>query len=81
MQIASISSKMIVWSMLRSPSLCCSASASANSSRIFSSDAPTYLSNTSGPFTILGSRALRTLPICLAINAVSYTHLTLPTKA
>mmetsp|Transcript_15108 Transcript_15108/g.47451 ORF Transcript_15108/g.47451 Transcript_15108/m.47451 type:complete len:235 (+) Transcript_15108:610-1314(+) len=66
--IASISSNMTMWSMLSSPAFFCSASASANSSRIFSSDPPTYRSRISGPFTILGSRAFSTLPICRAIK-------------
>ena len=70
LQMASISSKMIVWSIESSPSAFCSASASAKSSRIFSSDAPTYLSRTSGPLTILGSRAFRTLPIWRAMSVL-----------
>ena len=47
-----------------------SASAGANSLRIFSSDAPTYLLRTSGPFTISGSFAFNILPICRAIKVL-----------
>ena len=42
------------------PFTACSFSASANKSRIFCSDPPTYLSKISGPFTVFTSRALRT---------------------
>lgn len=47
-------------SWLLSPSAFCSASASANKSRIFCSEPPTNLSKISGPFTTLGSRAFKT---------------------
>mmetsp|Transcript_26424 Transcript_26424/g.105748 ORF Transcript_26424/g.105748 Transcript_26424/m.105748 type:complete len:226 (-) Transcript_26424:774-1451(-) len=70
LQMASISSKMTMCSIDASPCCFCSCSASANSSRIFSSDAPTYLSRISGPLTILGSRALSTLPICRAMSVL-----------
>lgn len=43
-------------------------SASANSFRMFSSEAPTYLFKISGPFTIFGSLAFNIFPICLAMR-------------
>mmetsp|Transcript_73224 Transcript_73224/g.176998 ORF Transcript_73224/g.176998 Transcript_73224/m.176998 type:complete len:241 (-) Transcript_73224:516-1238(-) len=70
LQIASISSKMMMWSSESSPASSCSASASSNSFRMFSSDAPTYLFRISGPLTILGSRAFSALPMHLAINVL-----------
>mmetsp|Transcript_21395 Transcript_21395/g.59517 ORF Transcript_21395/g.59517 Transcript_21395/m.59517 type:complete len:337 (-) Transcript_21395:683-1693(-) len=63
LQMASISSMMTMWSMLLSPASICSFSASAKSSRIFSSDAPTNLLRISGPLTIFGSLALSAFPI------------------
>mmetsp|Transcript_21627 Transcript_21627/g.69636 ORF Transcript_21627/g.69636 Transcript_21627/m.69636 type:complete len:289 (-) Transcript_21627:486-1352(-) len=68
LQMASISSKMMMCSSLASPFSACSFSASTNSSRIFSSEPPTYLSRMEGPFTILGSLALSALPSCLAMS-------------
>ena len=38
--------------------------------RMFSSEAPTYLLSTSGPFTTFGSRPLSILPICRAISVL-----------
>mmetsp|Transcript_2017 Transcript_2017/g.5366 ORF Transcript_2017/g.5366 Transcript_2017/m.5366 type:complete len:281 (+) Transcript_2017:1239-2081(+) len=68
LQMASISSMMTMCSMELSPASSCSCSASAKSSRIFSSDPPTYLLRISGPLTILGSRALSAFPICRAMS-------------
>mmetsp|Transcript_24398 Transcript_24398/g.62938 ORF Transcript_24398/g.62938 Transcript_24398/m.62938 type:complete len:288 (+) Transcript_24398:1594-2457(+) len=68
LQIASISSKMMMCSSDSSPRSACSASASAKSLRTFSSDWPTYLERTSGPFTTLGSRPLSILPIWRAMS-------------
>mmetsp|Transcript_12003 Transcript_12003/g.17550 ORF Transcript_12003/g.17550 Transcript_12003/m.17550 type:complete len:253 (+) Transcript_12003:935-1693(+) len=68
LQIASISSKIMMWSCDLSPFSSCSFSASLKSSLMFSSVWPTYLLNTSGPLMILGSRALKHLAICLAIK-------------
>ena len=56
LQMASISSKMMMWSMDASPCSACSFSASLKRSRIFSSEPPTNLSRISGPLTIFGSR-------------------------
>mmetsp|Transcript_1609 Transcript_1609/g.6266 ORF Transcript_1609/g.6266 Transcript_1609/m.6266 type:complete len:373 (-) Transcript_1609:100-1218(-) len=67
---ASISSKMMMWRSESSPRAFCSASASAKSARMFSSDWPTYLLITSGPLTILGSFPLSILPICRAIRVL-----------
>lgn len=72
LQMASISSKMMTCRPEPSPISICSFSASLNSSRIFSSDPPTYLSSTSGPFTILGSRAFRILPMVRAIKVLPH---------
>ena len=55
LQIESISSKMMMCRSLSSPRSLYSASASAKSSRMFSSLWPTYLLSTSGPLTIFGS--------------------------
>lgn len=68
MQIASISSKMMMWRSLLSPSSSCSFSASSNSARMFASDSPTYLFRISGPFTTFGSCAFSAFPICRAIS-------------
>mmetsp|Transcript_19403 Transcript_19403/g.39937 ORF Transcript_19403/g.39937 Transcript_19403/m.39937 type:complete len:387 (+) Transcript_19403:1065-2225(+) len=68
LQIASISSMMTMCSIELSPISSCSCSASAKSSRIFSSDPPTNLLRISGPLTIFGSRAFRAFPICRAIR-------------
>mmetsp|Transcript_48609 Transcript_48609/g.118960 ORF Transcript_48609/g.118960 Transcript_48609/m.118960 type:complete len:265 (+) Transcript_48609:48-842(+) len=68
--MASISSSMMMCRSLSSPFSFCSASASANSSRIFASVPPTYLSNTSGPLTIFGSRPLSILPIWRAMSVL-----------
>mmetsp|Transcript_24931 Transcript_24931/g.53844 ORF Transcript_24931/g.53844 Transcript_24931/m.53844 type:complete len:250 (-) Transcript_24931:771-1520(-) len=66
----SISSKMMMCSSESSPFSCISASASAKSARMFSSDCPTYLERISGPCTTLGSFPLSILPICLAIRVL-----------
>mmetsp|Transcript_9598 Transcript_9598/g.19890 ORF Transcript_9598/g.19890 Transcript_9598/m.19890 type:complete len:263 (-) Transcript_9598:499-1287(-) len=70
LQMASISSKMMMWRSLLSPFARWSSSASLNRLRMFSSDWPTYLLSTSGPFTTLGSRALSSLPIWRAISVL-----------
>mmetsp|Transcript_5408 Transcript_5408/g.18801 ORF Transcript_5408/g.18801 Transcript_5408/m.18801 type:complete len:372 (+) Transcript_5408:694-1809(+) len=70
LQMASISSKMMMWRSLSSPCCAWSASASWNSARMFSSDCPTYLFSSSGPFTTLGSLPLSILPICRAIRVL-----------
>ena len=49
LQIASISSKIIIWRSLSSPFFLYSSSASLNNDLIFSSDWPTYLFRISGP--------------------------------
>ena len=61
---------MIMWRSESSPRSAYSASASANSLRMFSSDCPTYLDSTSGPFTIFGSLPFSILPIWRAINVL-----------
>ena len=48
----------------------CSRQLTTKSLRMFSSDAPTYLFSTSGPFTTLGSRPFSILPICRAISVL-----------
>lgn len=68
LQIASISSKIIMWSCDSSPSFSWSRVASLNKSRIFYSDSPTYFEKTSGPLIILGSFAFRALASCLAMR-------------
>mmetsp|Transcript_13626 Transcript_13626/g.23340 ORF Transcript_13626/g.23340 Transcript_13626/m.23340 type:complete len:225 (-) Transcript_13626:957-1631(-) len=71
LQIASISSKMMMCRCAASPLALASASASANSFRMFSSDAPTYLFKISGPLTILGSTELEmSLPILRAMRVL-----------
>mmetsp|Transcript_38179 Transcript_38179/g.73222 ORF Transcript_38179/g.73222 Transcript_38179/m.73222 type:complete len:244 (+) Transcript_38179:840-1571(+) len=63
LQMASISSKMMMCKSLLSPFWRWSSSASLKSARMFSSVCPTYLLSTSGPLTTLGSRAFSSLPI------------------
>mmetsp|Transcript_8834 Transcript_8834/g.33364 ORF Transcript_8834/g.33364 Transcript_8834/m.33364 type:complete len:341 (-) Transcript_8834:343-1365(-) len=70
LQMASISSKMMMCSSLSSPFSRCSSSAGPNFSRMASSDAPTYLFRISGPLMICGSRALSTWPIFRAIRVL-----------
>mmetsp|Transcript_18438 Transcript_18438/g.48131 ORF Transcript_18438/g.48131 Transcript_18438/m.48131 type:complete len:280 (-) Transcript_18438:868-1707(-) len=70
LQMASISSKMMMCSSLSSPRALYSASASANSARMFSSLCPMYWFRISGPFTILGSLPLSILPICRAMSVL-----------
>ena len=67
---ASISSKIMMCKSLSSPRALYSASASSNNLRTFSSDCPTYLDITSGPFTIFGSLPFNIFPICLAIRVL-----------
>lgn len=68
LQIASISSKMMMWSPDWSPFSFCSASASAKSSLIFYSEPPTYLSKISGPEIDFGFQQFKASEILLAIN-------------
>mmetsp|Transcript_11509 Transcript_11509/g.26199 ORF Transcript_11509/g.26199 Transcript_11509/m.26199 type:complete len:371 (-) Transcript_11509:200-1312(-) len=70
LQMESISSNITTWSCEFSPCILYSFSASANKLRMFSSAWPTYLFKISGPFTILGSAALRNFASCLAINVL-----------
>ena len=56
-RMASISSRMMMCRSESSPFSACSASASLNSARTASSEAPTYLLSSSGPFTIFGGAA------------------------
>mmetsp|Transcript_54632 Transcript_54632/g.97123 ORF Transcript_54632/g.97123 Transcript_54632/m.97123 type:complete len:236 (+) Transcript_54632:1123-1830(+) len=70
LQIASISSKMMRCSSLSSPFSACSASASLNRLRMFSSVWPTYLLSTSGPLMILGSLQFSIFPIWRAISVL-----------
>mmetsp|Transcript_63649 Transcript_63649/g.129252 ORF Transcript_63649/g.129252 Transcript_63649/m.129252 type:complete len:350 (-) Transcript_63649:275-1324(-) len=70
LQMASISSKMMMCRSLFSPFSAWSASASANSWRMFSSEPPTHLLRHSGPFTIFGGRAFSASPILRAISVL-----------
>mmetsp|Transcript_17184 Transcript_17184/g.31187 ORF Transcript_17184/g.31187 Transcript_17184/m.31187 type:complete len:324 (-) Transcript_17184:820-1791(-) len=70
LQMASNSSKMMIWSIELSPSAFCSASASVKRSRMCCSLSPTYLLMTSGPLTTLGSRAFSTCPILRAMRVL-----------
>mmetsp|Transcript_107685 Transcript_107685/g.303345 ORF Transcript_107685/g.303345 Transcript_107685/m.303345 type:complete len:515 (-) Transcript_107685:165-1709(-) len=70
LHIASISSKITIWSCELSPNCFCSFSASAKSLRMFSSLWPTYLFSTSGPLMILGSADFKNFANCLAINVL-----------
>mmetsp|Transcript_2610 Transcript_2610/g.9462 ORF Transcript_2610/g.9462 Transcript_2610/m.9462 type:complete len:235 (-) Transcript_2610:740-1444(-) len=70
LQMASISSKMMMCRSESSPCADWSSSASLKRLRMFSSLAPTYLLSTSGPFTTLGSRPFSILPICRAMSVL-----------
>mmetsp|Transcript_7622 Transcript_7622/g.23203 ORF Transcript_7622/g.23203 Transcript_7622/m.23203 type:complete len:246 (-) Transcript_7622:771-1508(-) len=70
LQMASISSNMIMCRSDSSPFCCWSASASLNRLRMFSSAWPTYLERISGPLTTLGSLPLSILPICRAMSVL-----------
>mmetsp|Transcript_29119 Transcript_29119/g.88091 ORF Transcript_29119/g.88091 Transcript_29119/m.88091 type:complete len:348 (+) Transcript_29119:544-1587(+) len=70
LQMESISSKMTTCSWEFSPCAFCSFSASANKFRMFSSAWPTYLFNTSGPFTIFGSAAFKNFASCRAMRVL-----------
>ena len=69
LQIASISSNIMMWRSESSPCIARSDSASAKSFRMFSSLCPTYLFKTSGPFTTwererTNKRSIQSLSSC-----------------
>ena len=68
--MASISSKMMTWSFDFSAFPFHSFSAGTKSSRMFSSDCPTNRWRISGPLTIFGGCALRSLPSCRATRVL-----------
>lgn len=68
LQIASISSKMMIWRPDWSPFSLYSASASAKSALTFSSEPPTYLSKISGPEIYFGFQQFKASAILRAIR-------------
>mmetsp|Transcript_8123 Transcript_8123/g.32940 ORF Transcript_8123/g.32940 Transcript_8123/m.32940 type:complete len:222 (+) Transcript_8123:1177-1842(+) len=70
LQMASISSKMMMCRSESSPFAVWSASASLKRFLMFSSAWPTYLERISGPLTILGSLPLSILPIWRAMSVL-----------
>ena len=72
LQMASISSNMMMWRPLLLPILFCSSSASSNNFLMLDSDSPTNLFRISGPLTTLGSLAESILPICLAVRVLPH---------